>query len=87
MITIRGKQFSEDTIAKALEKHCNFEKPYIFKSGDIVTYNGHPCILLSTDFGLTGFCPDGAITVTGQCAFVEQGYKKVSSLDNYDERN
>lgn len=35
MIEIKGRQFSEDTIAEALKAYAGFE-PYEFKAGDVI---------------------------------------------------
>ena len=85
MIMIRGKGFSEDTIAEALQKHCNFEQPYVFQSGDIVICNGQPRIILKRKTGLVAFCTDGATASVGHYEFEVNNYVKIISLNDFKE--
>ena len=88
MITVRGKQFSEETIVTALRKHCNFGQPYIFQSGDIVTCNGFSRIILEISPGkLVAFDSNGYKGAVGQCKFEECDYIKVGNLNNFNEEN
>ena len=83
---IKGKEFSEDTIAEALQKHCNFEeKPYIFQAGDVVTCCGCSRIILETlsnEF-ISFDVRDGTELLKGQEMFETYRYKKIGTLTDY----
>ena len=88
MITIRGKQFSEETIVKALEKHCNFEQPYIFQLGDVVDNNvGGRRIIVRHKHGLFAVNLCGIIMAEGQSEFEISDYRKIGTLADFIEEN
>lgn len=84
MIKIRGKQFSEDTIAEALEAYCNFEeKSYIFQAGDVVNYEGMYRIIIRYNSKLVAFNLQGSSMSSGQKDFEDLRYKKIGTLTDY----
>lgn len=88
---IRGKEFSEETIVEALQKHCNFEekkKIDIFQTGDVVLFddwggNSFYRILLRYKGELLSFNLDGQWVDKGQNHFKLLGYKKVGTLADF----
>ena len=82
---VKGKEFSEETIIAALQKHCNFEekKQYVFQSGDIVTCDSYPRIILKRGGKLVAFVSGGLEANIGQIAFECSGYKKVGTLNDF----
>lgn len=86
MITIRGKQFSEETIVEALEKHCNFEEEkYIFQPGDVVVNRGGDFrIIVGNVFSnFASYNLQGYKQSNLQEDFEYWGYKKIGTLTNY----
>ena len=88
MITIRGQEFSEDTIVEALKKHCGFEKkeePYQFKEADIVKCGECVRIIVDIDEScikktLISVTLAGVRRAQGQEAFEGNSYRKIGSL-------
>lgn len=92
---IRGKEFSEETIAEALQKHCNFEekkKIDIFQTGDVVLFddwggNSFYRILLRYKGELLSFDLNGQWLDKEhnkrQNHFKLLGYKKVGTLADF----
>ena len=87
MITIKGKQFSEETVIEALEKHCNFKEPYVFQSGDIITFGNRLRIMLKIGSELTAFRSDGIMMANSQKDFEGCCYKKVGTLNDFIKEN
>ena len=87
---IKGIEFSEETIVKALERagiSLEEPKPYQFQAGDVVEYGvGSRRIICLTSkgnleaFGLNGYtkCASG-----GQKCFENAGYRKIGVLSDY----
>jgi len=84
MIKIRGKEFSEETIVEALQKHCNFEeKKYILQAGDVVVNSdGQHRVIV-------GYVQPIAYNLSGnrmsevQSEFEYFGYKKIGTLTDF----
>lgn len=90
MITIKGKQFSEETIIVALEKHCNFkgEGTYIFKAGDVVVNSvGNHRVIVWRSGELASYSPQGYFQLVGQQEFENCDYKKVGILSDFINNN
>lgn len=84
MITIRNKQFSEETIIAALQKHCNFEgKKYIFKAGDVARHqDGSYRIIIGFSHPIS-YDLYGNKASNCQKDFEFYGYKKVGILNDF----
>ena len=83
---IRGKEFSEETIVEALQKHCNFEeKKYIFKAGDVVINKEGEYRVIVQGFvdDLVSYDKRGGKMSSGQKEFEYWEYKKVGTLEDY----
>lgn len=86
MITIKGKQFSEETIVEALMKHCNFEEEkekYIFQAGDIAKFGIHLRIIVWVNGNLVACDGGGYCVARGQAEFESCGYKKIGILTDF----
>ena len=89
MIKIYGQEFSEASIAVALEKHCGFEKkekpkPYQFKAGDIAInkHNILRIITRYTDGIIFSMSMNGDIGSRSQVSFEEYDYRKIGELSD-----
>ena len=82
MITINGKQVSEETAALALEEYFkNHPKPYIFEKGDVCVNNGGSIrIIVSYHGKLKSSDTNGNLICEGQKRFEVYGYRKIGEL-------
>ena len=82
-INIKGKEISEDTIVKALKKHCGFEEEELLVAGDFVCNRKDSVrIIVEQD------CTNKLIAInlfgefeSNECNFKSSGYKKIGTLD------
>jgi hypothetical protein len=60
-INVGGKEFSEETVKKALENHCNFKSvvKVPLKAGDVCDYAGRKRIIINVKGELRGYGLNG----------------------------
>ena len=89
MIKIRGKQFSEDIIVEALQKHCNFEeeKPYIFQAGDVAKHRDGDYRIIINFSRPISYDLYGNKASTCQKDFELYGYTKIGTLKDFIQEN
>ena len=84
MITIDGREFSEDTIKAALKAHCEFEEKYVFKAGDVAKGDHSTIrIIVMLEGKLKSFNSNGDYMITGQEKFETMGYRKIGTISDY----
>ena len=90
MITIEGREFSEDTVKEALKKHCDFEaeKKHIFRPGDVAIHQlspAYPRIIVSDSRkGVAARDLHGlGFPAAGQDEFEHYGYEFVGRITDY----
>ena len=81
MITVRGRQFSEDTIVAALKAHCNWLS-YKPEAGDVLSSGPHSIrIMIETGGKLQAFGNDGR-GVLSLSGLETAGYKKIGRISD-----
>lgn len=84
MVTIKGIEFSEETIVGALEKagiSLEKPKPYQFQAGDVAkSAAGYKRIIVRWNDSLVSFGEDGTKRSEKQSEFEGAGYKKIGEL-------
>jgi len=89
MITVKGKDFSEDTIVEALKKQCLFEEekeeePYVFKVGDVARNRADKArIILRINGEMRSINNKGIEESEGQHDFEVFGYKLIGVLSDF----
>jgi hypothetical protein len=90
MIEIKGRKFSEETIAEALQKLCNFEPEksyqYQFQKGDVAKNKyGDYRIICGSDYvgSLIAIDMKGRCQARSQVEFERCGYRKIGILSDF----
>ena len=85
MITIKGREVSEDTIALALMQYfTEHPEKYIFQAGDVVeNQDGNKRIIVSFSGSRLSFSPNGRVESRCQEQFKKYGYRKIGVLSEY----